>query len=277
MKRLILSALSMICLYSAVGSASQQATEDYEKYLTDTPFYHPLFEKVFPGVIIADQEDRNTRPPRHRLVALYQGKRWQMPMEFNRLYREVAAKSKASVLERLETYARMYYWYHDANLQILKNEMKKIDLIEKLGEQDVHNPYNYLLEIGIHIGKETKTFEILILFEQDKIKRATSRSQDGFYFYLPIISSRDSRDYNIEVIGLNPIIYYGYLVDYYYIPVSINGTPNTVQVQFLATGLVPGEYYQIYIRPYYWTENSPNQPPPVLPPFKRDKFKLLFV
>jgi predicted outer membrane repeat protein len=219
-------------LFAGGGGSKQSRFEDY---ISDSlKIEHPLFQKVFPRVEFFVESSYITIPQQRRIVGKLDGKIFGLPIEFNKLFKEISENSKATIEEKMELFTLFYFWLQDENSTLLS--------IEQTNEEIDDIIFNYKIQVIVNKSK----YEVFIKIISNQIKRVEFYHEGKRSNLLNLsLASIDFRDVNISIVGITPITY-GFN-NHYYVVVSENGTTLNNSVTFEVSGLEPNQTNVILI------------------------------
>ncbi len=167
MKKQIFTAILLICVCAATGFADQDKLEKFREELSEAEtVQHPIFAKVFPGVLFKEIMSRRSGSPERCVYALYNNEIYVMHNQFNLLYSKVASKSTCTIKERLEAFARVALYELDRDIKVL--EFDEVEI----------KRYSYAIQYRMVIKQEVETTtgtkisnpELLFWIDNDEIR-----------------------------------------------------------------------------------------------------------
>ncbi len=167
-----------VCIFANLVSASKR--DPFEKFIVNVvEIEHPIFEKVFPGVVFKEETLCSSRPMKRTVTWIGEEKMF-MPGEFNRIYAQ-AGDTSVSSYEMMEAYIRLTFWGDDPELKIVTQEEVSI--------KHRYRSYNYRVVVDLDRGdyfddrqmkfvKNIVKMELVFLIENDQIIEVL-RSENG--------------------------------------------------------------------------------------------------
>ena len=242
----------MVSVVNANGGESKQL--QFDDYIVDSlKVEHHLIQKVFPGVVFFVETSCIMLPPQRRLVGKLNGFRAIMPMQFNRLFKEVEKNSKATFFERMKAFVLLKHWENTFNLREddgIKKKSFKIEVydLKPVSEKDKKKYQKYSNECYEMKVKYNESESLWIIWMKDnQILRIEMYYKGKLSNTIsPFSSLLKTREVKIQITGGN----FNFethvsggsppdTTDHYYVIVSENGTATNDTIKIQITGLTP--------------------------------------